>query len=294
MKKVAVLDIHQFHDHDSHDEFHVNTLENHIETRHKDIALPHKHNFYLAILFTRGSGMHEVDFTSYNVMPGALFFLNPGQTHHWDLSADTRGYIFFHTQSFYDMHYNRNKISDYPFFYSMHNSPMLQLKGDTYNDVCELFKRLLSESRRNEVLKTEKLLSLMDLVYIESTRIYIQQNENNIPAQSHYSIKFRQLEELVEKNFREHKSASHYAEKLNMSSKHLNRITQAVAGKTTSDVILDRVLLEAKKELLLQRGSFAQISQALGYEDYAYFSRLFRKKVGVTPSGFLNRYLDNH
>ena len=290
MKKVPILDIHQFHDHDTHEEFYANTLQNHIETRHKDIALPHKHNFYLSVLFTHGSGTHEVDFTSYPVVPGALFFLNPGQTHHWGLSSDTRGYIFFHTQAFYETHYSSHHITDFPFFYSMHNSPMLQLEGDAYSDIRNMFNGLLFESEKEEQMKTLKLLSLMNLIYIESTRVYAKQNEGTVPVQNPYSVKFRQLEDFVEQHYKAQKSPAEYASMLNISAKHLNRITQAVAGKTTSAVILDRVLLEAKKELLLQRNSFSQIAQSLGYEDYAYFSRLFKDKVGETPSGFLARY----
>jgi AraC-like DNA-binding protein len=290
MKKVDTLYLHQFQDSNSPDEFYVNTLQKHIATRHKDIALPHKHNFYLAVLFTKGSGIHEIDFTSYTVAPGALFFLNPGQIHHWELSNDTEGYIFIHSQSFYNLHYNKSLLNSFPFFYSMHNSPMLELEGETYKVVSIMFRELFEENERHEAFKAQKLLSLIDLIYIESSRIYISQNSTAVPVQSQYSVKFRQLEYLVEKYYREEKSPAAYAAMLNMSAKHLNRITQAVAGKTTSDVILDRVLLEAKKELLLQQKSFGQVAYMLGYEDYAYFSRLFKNKAGYTPSGFVEKY----
>lgn len=290
MNKVPILDIHQFHDHDDVDEFYANTLQDHIETSHKDIALPHKHNFYLAVLFTKGSGTHEVDFTSYPVTPGALFFLNPGQTHHWELSVDVEGYIFFHSQAFYDTHFNHRHITGYPFFYSMHNSPIIQLDEISFKGIKSLFIQLLAEQQQNRFLKKEKLLSLVELIYIESTRVYTEQHDAGTAIESPYSNKFRQLDGLVEKHFRKEKSPAHYASLLNMSAKHLNRIAQSVAGKTTSEVILDRVLLEAKKELLLQSHSFAEIAYSLGYEDYAYFSRLFKSKTGETPSGFLGRY----
>lgn len=290
MKKVNVLDIAQFHDHDSAEDFYANTLQDHLVTRHKDIALPHSHNFYLAMLFTHGSGIHEVDFTSYTVKPGALFFLNPGQTHHWELSEDTKGYIFFHTRSFYELHYANTTLGKFPFYYSMYNTPCLYLQDNPLQKITSLFKAILEENTSAQSLKTHALVSLIDLVYIQSTRMYQQQNPATVESHNGYYSKFRQLESLIEKHYRTKKSPSAYASLLAMTPKHLNRITQQVSGKTATDVILDRVLLEAKKELVLQRGSFNEIAYALGYEDYAYFSRLFKNKTTETPSQFLTRY----
>lgn len=291
MKKVNILKIEQFHDHDATEDFYANTLQNHLQTRHKDISLPHKHNFYLTVLFTKGTGTHEVDFRAYEVKPGAVFFLNPGQTHHWELSGNTEGYIFFHTQAFYDLHYTNNKLSSFPFYYSIHNSPCVYLNNVKTEKIQSLFAMLLSEYRDQKLLNKESLTSLADLIYIESTRAYMLQNPSTLNNKDKYYGKFRKFEESIEKHYLNEKSPSAYAGMLNITSKHLNRITQAVVGKTASDVIQDRVMLEAKKEIILQRNGFAEVAYSLGYEDYAYFSKLFSKKTGSTPSQFLKRYL---
>lgn len=70
-------------------------MKGHLKSSHKHIEKPHRHDFYVTVLFTHGSGVHEIDFQSYDVQPGSLFFLSPGQIHSWELSDDTEGYIFF-------------------------------------------------------------------------------------------------------------------------------------------------------------------------------------------------------
>ena len=290
MKKVSILQMQQFQDDNSPDDFYANTLQNHLITRHKDIALPHSHNFYLGILFTKGSGTHEVDFTVFNVSPGALFFLNPGQTHHWELSDDTEGYIFIHSQMFYDLYFTNNRLSHFPFFFSMHNSPYINLEKEAYEEIIILFKKIIKENDTNNILKKEYITNLVDQVYIESTRNYTYQNILPSENRNTYYAKFRKFEELVGEHYTTEKSPSAYSDMLNITSKHLNRITQTVVGKTASDVIIDRVMLEAKKTLILQKDSFAEIGFSLGYDDYPYFSRLFKKKTGYTPSSFLKRY----
>ena len=290
MKKVAILNISQFPRQSSIDGFYAHTLKDHLVTNHKDIIHPHSHNFYRAILFTLGTGTHEVDFSTYDVKPGSLFFLNPGQTHHWELSDDINGFVFFHTQGFYNLQYTQATINRFPFFYSMHNLPVLYLTGGPLTYITGLFRRVYEENLEEKILKRQQLLSLINLVYIEATRSYLDTNARNETNKNSYYLKFRELENLVNESFREEKSPAAYADKLNITARHLNRITQAVSGKSATDVILDRVMLEAKKELVLQNHNFNRIAYSLGYEDYAYFSRLFKKKTGETPSQFLARY----
>ena len=94
----------------------------------------------------------------------------------------------------------------------------------------------------------------------------------------------------MEKYYVQEKLASEYAEKLNITQKHLNRVVKSITTKTTTDIILERVILEAKRNLIYTDDSFSKIANKLGYEDYAYFSKIFKKRVGVSPSEFLKRY----
>lgn len=290
MKSFTILDIQQFESKEKKKEFYTNTIENHLVTSHKNILKPHKHNFFLTVLFTHGSGIHEIDFVKYDVKPGSLFFLNPGQMHHWEFSEDIRGFIFFHTQSFYDIHYTKNRINNFPFFYSVQNSPTLYVEPIDCTYFKSLFEEIYIENQSDNLLKTNKIISIIDLIYIESTRHYIRKNELEVIPQNSYTNKFQEFEQLVEHHYKTEKSPSQYADWLNMSAKHLNRITQNMIGKTTTDIILERVFLEAKREMISRKFSFNQIADDLGYEDYAYFSRLFRKKCGETPSSFINKY----
>ncbi|UOK41905.1 MULTISPECIES: helix-turn-helix domain-containing protein [Flavobacterium] len=290
MKSFTVLDIQQFESDKKRKEFYANTMEQHLISSHKNICKPHKHNFYLTVLFTHGSGIHEIDFVKYDVKPGSLFFMNPGQMHHWELSADIQGFIFFHTQSYYDIHYTRNRINNFPFFFSVKNSPLLYLQSSDTAFFKSLFEQIYSENQSDNLLKTNKIISLIDLIYIESTRHYIRKNEMEVIPKNPYTLKFQTFEALVEEHYKSEKSPSQYANRLNISAKHLNRITQNMVGKTTTDIILDRVFLEAKREMIAQKLSFNQIADLLGYEDYAYFSRLFRKKCGETPTSFIKKY----
>ncbi|WP_294822012.1 AraC family transcriptional regulator [uncultured Flavobacterium sp.] len=290
MKKNSVLHIGQFNDGDGTEEFYANTMQDHLQTRHKDIAHPHSHDFYVAMLFTQGSGTHEIDFTAYEVKPGALFFLNPGQTHHWELSADTEGYIFLHSQAFYDLHYTHGRISRFPFYFSMHQSPVIYTEASEQPVFVQLFQSIFAEYRGNSLMKKEALIGLADLTYISATRIYPIYSDESHVSENNYYNKFREFERLIEQNYRRAKSPSHYAGMMAITSRHLNRITQSVVGKPSIDVIQDRILLEAKKLLVSRRDSFSEISEALGYEDYGYFSRVFKNKAGVTPKGFLKQY----
>lgn len=290
MEMISILDIKQFELNKSQKDFFVNKIPAHIFENQSKITKPHKHNSYLIILFTQGSGRHEIDFNSYEIKPGSIFFLAPGQTHHWELSEDIDGYIFSHTANFYDLHYSHNRIHQFPFFYSIQNTPFLALEQNNIGTIENLFQKLFEEYLTTEAFQQQLILSYVDIIYVSLSRLYLAVNSQKIIKTTSYSEKFQQFESLIENNYIKEKSPSQYAEWMNISSKHLNRITKNVIDKTASEVITDRIILEAKRRVLHTKNNFSEVAFSLGYEDYAYFSKLFKKASGLTPSGFLKNY----
>lgn len=286
---IRVLNLGQFEQHSN--TFYCNTVAAHIAANHSKISHPHRHDFYLTVLFTKGRGIHEIDFIKYTVQPGAIFFLNPGQMHYWDLCDDADGYILFHTREFYDIHYLNSPVSQFPFFTSHVNTPVLYTDTSTANKLTDWFSLILTNSQNNEPYNQQYIVSLLTIIYIECTRKYIYTNNITIDSSNDtYLKKFMLLQHYIERYFLTEKSPSAYAGMLAVSTKHLNRISQWAVSKSTSDIITDRVLLEAKRELIVHKKSFATISEDLGYDDYAYFSRLFKHKTGYSPSQFLDAY----
>src|SRR3989344_4252170 len=93
-------------------------FSDHLQRHHTRITHPHKHNFYLVVLITKGSGFHEIDFERYEVKPGSVFFMQPGQTHYLEFSPDVEGVIFFHSMAYYQWQFPNSQLSDFPFYFS--------------------------------------------------------------------------------------------------------------------------------------------------------------------------------
>lgn len=291
MKKIDVLKINQFDAENLEGKFYSNIFSIHLNDFHKAITKPHKHDFFLTILFTKGKGFHEIDFDTYPITAGSIFMLQPGQTHHWEFTEEPEGFIFFHTQEFYELPFSKNAVFDLPFYSSSQTVPALTLSEQNTSKIAFYFEELNSEYKDKKPRYIDKCHSFIHLIYLELSRYYLQK-ENDLQKKSPvYFNQLRSLEQLIDTNFRNEKSPSVYAQKMNVSSKHLNRITQELIGKTTSELILERVILEAKRILVNSKDSLTNIAYSLGYEDYAYFSRVFKTKTGETPSKFSKKYL---
>lgn len=290
MSKVRVLDIREFDGNEKLVDFYCNDLRDHLHTHSKNITAPHKHNFFLTVLFTKGSGEHEVDFERYEVSPGSVFMLNPGQAHHWELSDDIEGIIFFHSQEFFEVFYTEHSIYNFPFFYSTRNSSAITLKEPEQARIFSSFSSVLTEYRNRDAWSRQKIVSLLNNIYIDLSRIYVNTVDSNLVRTEAHSRYIDELEKLIEQNFKTERSPAAYADLLNITIRHLNRLTQETRGKSTTQLITERVILEAKRLIVYDSSSLANIAFELGYEDYAYFSRLYKKWTGLTPSGFGEEY----
>ena len=154
-KDIPVFNIDEFGQHHHDEEFYANTISLHLK-HHHFVNTPHKHDFFLTMIFTKGKGIHEIDFVKYKINPGNIFMMLPGQTHSWTLSRDIEGYIFFHTKEFFDLHFNSIKIMDYPFFRLGENPPLLVLKKKQTLQIKQQFKNILNEQLNQLPLKEHK------------------------------------------------------------------------------------------------------------------------------------------
>lgn len=97
---------------------------------------------------------------------------------------------------------------------------------------------------------------------------------------------FSRFRQMVEARYREHWTIPRYAEVLRVTESRLNRICKALTGRSAFDLVQDRLLLEARRRLVYLAAPVSRLAYELGFQDPAYFCRLFKRATGMTPTAF--------
>ncbi len=271
--------------------FYYSGLRNHL-AKHQFIQKPHKHDFYIIVVFTKGGGSHTIDFTTFTVGPGSVFFLSPGQVHSWELSAESDGHILFFSADFYTAIFSRKRLNDYSLFISSLEFPRLEIDSDQAKEIIALFEKIELETSHPTFFTKDLIRNYIDtlLIFLHrfmGSKVALSKEEKLIYNQ------FQELELLIDTNFKKHREVSFYADQMNISMKQLNTICKNTVSKTSSQLILDRVILEAQRLLTHSELNISEIAYSLEFDDASYFSRLFKKKTGYTPEEFRNRLEDS-
>nr|WP_315206603.1 helix-turn-helix transcriptional regulator [uncultured Flavobacterium sp.] len=282
MKKYPIYNIQRFNCTSVNSDLYINTFKNHL-IDHSFVEEPHRHNSYVLVFFTNGSGTHEIDFDVFTIQPGSMFFLQPGQMHHWNLSDDVEGFVIFYSQEMYNLYFGQKTIADYPFYSSVDNKPEMVFEVSELKAILPYFESLIVETQSNQLLKQDKIMNLLDIIHIEIARKY---SETHLHEAHSYNVKIKNFEVLLENNFKTEKTPFFFASQLNITLKHLNRICNEMLQKTTTEVITARIILEAKRMLMDKKFTVNEIATELGYDDYSYFTRLFKKHTEMTPTDF--------
>ncbi|MBJ6110234.1 helix-turn-helix domain-containing protein [Hymenobacter sp. BT523] len=262
--------------------YYCERLETHV-VRFPHVNAAHAHDFYLLLYVTAGTGTHTVDLVAYDLRPGSVFFLAPGQVHRWQLTPDTRGFVVFFSADFYLFRYPGAGLYAYPFFGSAH-PPVLYLPA-AETKIQPLFQRLLDEYTAPHANQADVFRSYLHLVLELATRHY----PASPAAEAEASLALQQIRQfgaLLNEHYRTRRSVRDYAELLHLTANHLNALCRRVLNKTASALIHERVITEARRLLSHSALSVAQVGYELGFEDSSYFVRYFRKYAGTTPEAF--------
>lgn len=263
--------------------FYIETLKSHLR-QHPFISKPHRHDFYLVLYITQGSGEHTIDFITYPVVPNSFFLMTPGQVHSWKLSADADGFILFFTSEFYQLNKSDKHLLAFPFFQSLNTDAHLQLKKNAEPMIDVIIREMLRDYTSNGSLKLPLFRSYLDIILLKLADHYPQQSKTTTSSNS--TFKLRMLGELIDEHYMEHKQPHVYASLMNLSASYLNNLCKQMLGKTLSDLIQERVILEAKRFFAYSDLTISQVADKLHFSEPSYFIRFFKKQTGVTPEQF--------
>ena len=237
------------------------------------LDFPHRDDYYILIILLDGEAKAEVDLNDVTIRGGEGFVIVPGQVHFPKL-----GERYPLAWSLFVSPDNINEACCQLFEqYSLNPSP-LKFSSVTLNDISRLFEMLRRYSDNIEFSRAmvSAIVNLCCLAVIPSEKPYCDR----------YVVLTLQFKNLLHKKIAEEKRPGAYASMLNISGVYLNEVVKAVTGISVSAFIRAQVVLNAKRLLLHTSQSVCEIADALGYDDYSYFSRLFKKETGITPSDF--------
>ena len=278
-KEAPVFDLHAFGEKATWTDFYIQNLKTHIK-EHAFIGRPHKHDFYLIMFASQGTGVHVIDFIDYKVEPDTVFLMTPGQVHTWTLSDDIEGFVIFFTREFYQMRLSENSLLEFPFFHSLDASAAVHVER---SEPIQFTLRQMDQEYNTTRPNLRLIRAYLDVLLLEVAKYYDASRTEQTLASTQ---KLRKLEKLIDEKFRTLKQPSDYAELMNMAPSYLNSICKEALGKTVTELIQQRILLEAKRMFSYSDLNINEVAAKLGFSDPSYFIRWFKKQMHQTPDDF--------
>lgn len=243
-------------------------------------------SFFSLILIQEGSAHLTADFCEYQIDEPVLLAFSPYQPFMMQSGAPLKGWVINFHPSFFCIFKHHEEISNNGLlFNNIYQPPYLQLSNPDVSHFEMLIEQMIVETQKPELAQYELLISYLKIVLIKAARLKLDQQpaleETN--AKGKEPLVLQKLKDAIEAHHRSKHSPSDYAALLNISSKALAKVTKVHFHKTLTDLINERIIIEAKRELYLTSKPVKEIAYELGFDDEFYFSRFFKKNAAISP-----------
>lgn len=250
-----------------------------------------RRDYYKIMLVVGKSQVHFAD-SVVEVQKQALSFSNPFIPYKWEhLDQVRKGFFCVFNHHFFHQYGNLNQYA----VFQPKGAHLFELTDEQVDRVQAIYERMFEEINSDYLHKYDVLRTLVfELIHFAMKMQPSEKFDKQlINASQRISTLFL---ELLERQFPiddNHqtvslRSASDYANQLNVHVNHLNRAVKETTGKTTSTVIAERILQEAKIILKHSNWSVAEIAYALGFTEVTHFNNFFKKHVQLSPLKFRN------
>lgn len=240
------------------------------------------------LLVLRGAGYAIRDGAEYEFSEPALLAFSLYQSLMISSEGEFKGILIQFTPSFFCLFKHRQEVScNGVLFNNLYDTPLVRLTPAEAEALLTLADQMRDEIKGHREPDRDALISYLKIFLINASRIKLDQQREADRSQAASPLAVA-LKQEIEAHFRKIHNASGYAELLHSTIPTLNRLSKLHFKKTLTNLIADRLIIEARRELYLTTRPVKEIAFELGYDDEFYFSRFFRKQTGVSPQTFRN------
>ncbi|MGB3275263.1 MAG: 4-hydroxyphenylacetate catabolism regulatory protein HpaA [Castellaniella sp.] len=291
LASIPILDLGQVYDQRYADaDFHYDGHDRLSEFFGRSVAV-HRHDRFFQIHYIHNGHVHlYLDDLQYHLEGPLCFFTPPGVPHAFVTDAACEGQVITVRQQLVW------KLFESEVALSLRLNQPLCVSLDKQQDEAAriaahlgpLFDQVADEFACQRDGREANLLALLRLILAKLLHL-VARAEHDSPVPAHDLLQFHRFNQLVEARYTEHWPLQRYAGELGLTTARLNLICRRLAGMSSKQLIFERQLQEAKRLLLHSGQSVNQICFTLGFRDPAYFSRFFRRHVGMPPSDYSSR-----
>ncbi|HKG08824.1 MAG TPA: helix-turn-helix domain-containing protein [Pedobacter sp.] len=230
----------------------------------------------------------SVDKITYQLQKNQIIFLT--EFHKIDsIDLESARMIRFN-QPFYCIINHDNEVgSKGLLFFGASGVPIVSVDESIVRDFEDSWETFCSEMRQTDILQKDMLQAILKRMLILSVRI-LRKSSNLHKLEKSQADIVREFNYLVEGHFSKHHDVAFYAAKLNKSPKTLSNLFSIISDRAPLNIIHDRIMIHARRQINYSSLSIKEIAYQLGYEDIQTFSRFFKNKEGISPGQYREKF----
>ena len=220
----------------------------------------------------------------------ALLFSNPLVPYAWEsTSEEQKGVFCIFNEQFVQSDEKNGSLANTPLF-KVTGDKVFFLDDVQVAKVMDIYKQMQEENQSDYINKSDVLRCYLHLLVHTALKM---QDSNQYESHPNASQRITELFiELLDRQFPVDypnailslRTPADYANRLSVHVNHLNKVVKEITGKTTSEMIAERIIKECTQHLLHTNLSISEIAYSLGFETVSYFSKFYRKHTGKSPS----------
>jgi AraC family transcriptional regulator, transcriptional activator of pobA len=251
-----------------------------------EIGKNHLVKFYIIFFVYEGQGYHTIDFTDYSYNEGTVLLVRKDQIHKFFRSPNVKGYLLVFTEEFIISHLNNMEaLKTMQLFNDSLSFPKIEFNSkEEFSDFTILIKHMESEYHAKDSFSIGITRSVLHIVITKLFRI--KAKAGHFVERKNYMSQFFEFQKLVEQDCFKSKKVQYYAEKLGVSTKTLNNISNEVVNISAKAFIDERTIMQIKRLLISTDDSIKEIAYTSGFGDPTNFYKYFKKFAGNSPEIF--------